>query len=439
MAITAAQLAAYIKERYPSDAMKIAMYASSPFLGLVNHTRVTGLSWSRTIQYGVNQSTSALLSTAINNSGRSRASKFTKSTDALWPHYTVFTLEGLAMAIAPSAGDGSMVDVVDNEIDAALMGHNGYLGFQAFRAGGGALGQIENNGSYPITGAVAKLINVEDAHYFDVGMVVELDDTTGDARTGAVRSGTLTVSAVNREAGLVTFSANINTVSEAAVNDYIFRKSDFAACINGLSAWHPWTAPTSGDSFFGIDRSVDVQKHCGSRVAAGNLTKREALIEAISKAGKHQPANGPGLANMVTYFNPTDYQSLLNELESTTYQAKIPKGTMTSKFNASVSYSGVQLETGWGPVLVLNDPYCPVGHAFMVDPTDYEFVYSAYEDKAARGGDGPMAHIDQSDGNLILRATTSDAFEGRIKSYTEMVCKRPSRAVHINFAATALA
>ena len=172
------------------------------------------------------------------------------------------------------------------EIDGVMRSVGDSISRNLFRDGSGAIGRV-NNGSFSTT--ALDLVTDMDSLNFEVGMVLQVSGTKSG---GSVRSGTLTVSAVNRGAASnqITMSGNLSGWSSVAQNDYIYQSGDYDGALTGLEGWLPATAPSS-TAFFGQDRTADITRLSGQRYDGSSGTILEALIEgAALKNQGHYPA-----------------------------------------------------------------------------------------------------------------------------------------------------
>ena len=263
-----------LKQYYKPGEVAKVVYDSHPFLELVpKDTGFKGKNAPIPIYYTRPQGRSATFSTAQSNSTASKVGEFllTRKTN-----YGVAQVSG--EAAAASQGDRySFLDAMTTEIDGVLRSVGDSISTSLFRDGSGAIGQV-NNSSFGVT--TLDLVTDNDVLNFEVGQVLAVAGT----KTGSsVRSGTLTVSAVNRTATTmqVTMSGNLSAgISAIAQNDYVYVSGDYDGMITGLEGWIPATAPTSGDSFFGEDRSDDptrlkTQGHYPAMGIANNVNCRE--------------------------------------------------------------------------------------------------------------------------------------------------------------------
>jgi hypothetical protein len=162
------------------------------------------------------------------------------------------------------------------------------------------------------------------------------------------------------DAAVLTFGSNVTTIwpSIASSGDYIFRAGDYDAKFTGIQGWNPITAPTSGDSFFGVDRTVAKNRLSGYRVSGGGGAKEEVLIDAAAEA-KFQGFHTP-----YCFANPLDIKGLFK-----TQQGNVKIDVKTDI--PSVSFKGVVLVTPSGEVTVVPETDTPKGYFWMLDPSNY--------------------------------------------------------------------
>lgn len=181
-----------------------------------------------------------------------------------------------------SRGDANaFVEAAISEIDGAIQSATRSLAVSLYRKKSGSIGKIGS--STNVTTAVIQLDDVESVTNFEVGMVLEASTADGG---GSVKATARTITAVDRDLGQVTVNSNLNTGTAWAVADFLFVDGDYDAKISGLLSWLPSSAPTSGDNFFSVDRSVDVTRLAGIRFDGSALPIEEALISAASRAAR---------------------------------------------------------------------------------------------------------------------------------------------------------
>ena len=264
------------------------------------------------------------------------------------------------------------------------------------------------------TGAMAKVkvigggaITLDDP---DAVVLFEIDQTlqanpnkTGNA--GTMRAGYGTITGVNRNTGVVTYTATGGWAPQ--VNDFLYCEDDYDNVILGVQAWVPPTDPTAGESFLGVDRSVDPSRLAGVRVTetedAGDIL--EALIAFITILGRH------GAAITHVFISFTEWQALQTLLEA--------KRQLTIEEARNEYGIGFQAIVLTGPrskkVMVIADQFFPTGKAWGLKLDTWEF---ASLDEAP--------HVIQDDGTPLVR-DGNDGFEFEIAYYANLICEAPGQ------------
>lgn len=378
-----------------SRGLRYAMYDEDPFLAYVpKSTNFIGRSKENVVMYeGIFGSSS--ITTARTNAGTPPLITFTYTRKK---DYAVGFLDLEAFHAAKGANDGSLASLVKTTAEAAINGIACTTLHQLWGNGGGARGQIASGE----TTDTITLANIEDIVHFGVGMV--LQTSTADGTSGAVKAGTVTVEAVDRDLGTITCTAatwdDAAGIPTVAANDYIFREGDFGGAINGVLAHCPTTTPTSGDNHLGVDRSVDPQRLAGVRVAANGADIIEVIIDA---AAKHNIAGG---RPQDCWVNPLTMAALAKELHGKTDFAN----KQTEK---GVSIRALEIATGYGPIQVMQSRACPKANALLTRRDNWDLC-----------GLGDWPHFSREHGFKFL-PLDRDAVEFRLKRYGDFVCKKP--------------
>lgn len=265
--------------------------------------------------------------------------------------------------------------------------------------GGGSLGRIASGG---ISSATVTLTEECDIAKFSIGMLVEIasDDGSGSSPAG-VRSGTpLKVASIDPDAKQVTFDANVTTnYATAVANDYLFRIDDYANVMKGVLSWIPVTAPTGGDSFFGVDRSVYVDRLAGMRLTAVGSNMEHAVIDACAKASKR------GAKFKQIFMDPEHYAELEKQMYAKTWidvrNSKVEIGQQMLSFRA-----------GGQTVVALASRFCPNPYGVLTNMDDWE-LWSV----------GELFQFATSGGGRFGRSVGADAVEFRQRSWRQLVNK----------------
>jgi hypothetical protein len=395
---TATTLSAWdnaLKQYYRGKEVAKVVYDSHPLLELIpKDEKFRGKNAPIPVYYTRPQGRSATFSTAQSNATASKIGEFllTRKTN-----YGVATISG--EAVAASEGDRySFLNAMTTEIDGVMRSVGDSISRSLYRDGSGAIGRV-NNSSFSTTSL--DLVTDLDSLNFEVGMVLK---TSGTLSGGSVRSGTLTVSAVNRDASSnqITTSANLSTgVSSIAQNDYLYQEGDYDGMISGLADWIPTTAPSSGDSFFGQDRSADPTRLAGQRYDGSAGTITEALIE-----GSAITAREGGRPDYM-FCSFADFVSIEKALN-----AQVQREV---KQTDSISgYRSLEFYAPHGVVKIVPDKDCPGGTAYLLQMNTWNLMSI-----------GNAIQLTELDGNRVLRQSSDDGIEVRVHSYAQLACDAP--------------
>lgn len=300
---------------------------------------------------------SADFPTALANQGPSTQKRFfiTHKTE-----YQVASVTG--RAIATSMNDKmAILKVLKVEMDKANYKFGQALSAKFHGNAGGSLGQISagsNVGTATITLALPS-----DIAKFEIGDWIQTstDNGTGTSPVG-VATGTsgnqAQIVSLDRQLGTLTLGAFWSTIG-AVASYYIFRAGDYANAFTGLGGWNPITAPTAGDLFFGMDRSVgDVTRQSGDRYSANSGGSYEdTVLNALAQTARL------GARLPRAYVEPLDFNQLVKELGS--------KRIIESKTRETgIGFTGIQVYTAMGPCEIVSDIFAPKGYGRAVDPDD---------------------------------------------------------------------
>lgn len=384
---------ALLKRMYTKKRIAQAAYAKSKLLAICNKDEsYSGTGVTVPVIYSNTMGRSADFATAqslaSSSSLKSKAFFVQAVTD-----YAVAKVTGTA-ARRSMNDEGAFMRLMKAEMDSARDQLTRSLAQKLPRSGWGAIGQIATTTNLATT--TLKFSSIDDVNTIDVDaqVVFAAAEGTGNLRTATA----LTVTAVNRDLGTVTLSATPDSLAASiAVSDFIFLKGDREAsgspskqCISGLEACIPYTAPTSGDSHYGVDRSIDVVRLAGVRFDCTSYTPQEACVEL---AGRVHRQGGVVKELAVP---PHFYRSLVKDLSGQVRYVN------TNAKGAEFSFRSIELIGEEGPIEVFSDPNIPANRMWALN-SDYMTFYST----------GPAVRIIDEDGQTWLRESSSDGFEVR--------------------------
>ncbi len=390
-----AAMNAALKELYSGQVVENLVYADNPFLAMVKKKTDFGGKYKPVpIITGVSQGRSATFSYAQANQSAAQIQSFllTRASD-----YSIASIDNQTMLASKTDKmaflEGSKV-VIDGAIRAATLSVASAL----FRSGTGSIGQISS-----INTGVITLSNPADVVQFEVNMTLQANATDG----GTPRAAVGYVIAVNRSAGTVTVASSgmggsAATPSGWTGNDYLLVQGDNNAKVKGLAAWIPDAAPSPGDNFFGVDRSVDVTRLAGIRYDGSAQSIEESLIDASNLIARE---GGKPDHAFVTF---ASFSALEKSLGSKVMY-------VDHKGPADIGFRGMMVHGANSMIKVLPDRNQRAQKAHLL--TLSSLVLESL-------GDVPQI-LRYGDGLEMLRVYNSDAGEVRVGYYAQLSCNAP--------------
>lgn len=292
---------------------------------------------------------------------------------------------------ASKGNANAFVEAATSEIDSAIKSAVRSLAVALYRAKSGTIGKVAT-----FTATTITLADPESVTNFEVNMVLRASATDGG---GAQRTGSALVTAVDRDNGVLTIDTT--AILLLANGDFLVQTGDYDKKVSGLSSWLPASAPTSGDSFFSVDRSVDPTRLAGIRFDGSALPIEEALVKAATRVGRE--GGRPDMC-FVSYSKFAELEVALG--------AKVQY--IDLKVNPQIGFRGISINGPRGSIKVVADQNCPSDVAFMLQMDTWK-LYSL----------GKAPRIQDSDGLKMLRESNADAVEVRVVYYAQLGCNAP--------------
>lgn len=392
-----------LKQLYPESRIENMVYKDNPFLAMVpKNENFVGDDAKIAIKFGLPQGRSATFVTAQANKTNTelKAFRIRRKKD-----YSLATIDNETIEASRSDA-GALIEAASLEMDSAFESIIRALAIDLYGTGSGSRGQID--ASTTLASTVLVLSSEGDVTNFEVGMRIVLSATDGG---GTVKPGSLEVVGVDRDSGEITVDQNIDTgVPTAALSDFIFQEGDYDLKVSGIRAWIPDTAPTAGDSFFGVDRSSDVTRLAGLRFDGSALPIEEALNQAANRVARE------GGRPDYCYMSFAKYAELVDALGAkvnyVNEQVKAGEGY--------IAFQSIRIHGPKGAITVVPDQNCPDDRAFMLQMDSWK-MYSL----------GKAPRLLDMDGLKMLRESNADAVEIRIGYYAQLSCRAPGFNVNI--------
>lgn len=399
---------AALKQHYTDERVENMVYMDNPFFALVSkYEEFGGRNLPIPLIYGNPQGRSKSFSQAQTQSTASESQivdfVLTRAKD-----YSIATVDNETLE-ASKGNANAFMEAATTEIDGAINSLTRSLAINLFRDSSAFLGQV----SAEPTEAADTTITMKssgDITNIEVGQVIVIwsAKSGGSQRTIDGSTTDLTVDSVNRSAGTFTATGQAYDASGTiAADDFIFIKGDRGSGLEGLEGWCPETAPTSGDSHFGVDRSVDVTRLGGLRYDGSSDPIEEALIEGASQVARE--GGKPDHA----FLSYSKYSELEKALGSKVHYVDL-------KMSPEVGFRGILVNGPRGPIKVIPDQNCPDDVCFMVQLNTWK-LYSL----------GKAVRVIDTDGLQMLRQASADGVEVRYGFYGNLGCRAPGFNIRI--------
>jgi hypothetical protein len=407
---TTSTFAALLKEVYSDEKLVDIVNKESPLFALLKkRADMRGKEWNQPVLYSTNQGIGSTVAYAQSALGSAAAKNF------VVPRATklgVVRIDNeLIEAANGSANDRfAFVNALDFEAELIEKGLVGAMCTELYRAGGGAIGKLD--GSCNVATASIKLSDVNDVVNFSEGMLITSAATNGTSST--VRAGYSTISAINRNTGVITLSAHMDDgVTSPANTDYLFRYGDFGAVAYGLEAWIPSSDPAS-TSFCGVDRTTDITRLSGIRHTATGGTVEDCLIDAAILGSRHNAKFD------LIVLHPKQAGTLIREIGSKSQYIR------TDKSSTALGGSDLTLTvpTQTGTIKIISDSFCQVDVAWFLNISTWTIMSA---------GQAPHVQTDKSSGLVAFPCATTDQQEMRLCAYWNLSCSLPGSNLRLAF------
>jgi hypothetical protein len=405
MPVSTSSIAYALKRVYTNRAVENAIYKDNPLLAMMRKEGgFTGSVHVHAIRYRDTLGRSPAFGTAQTiaqgSNGTTAGLQFLLTRVR---NYQVYTLETEAI-LAGRDDKGSLIRTLTTEVDSALNNIGRDLAKDLYRQGNGAQAQLASiSGAGPFTWTVGEAIT-----NFEQGMTIVVSN--GSTVTAALRNsgGGVDITSVNRDAGTFTTATNPDS---AAGSDWIFIKGDRAAGaitsadflkLSGLDAWVPSAAPSSGESFFGVDRSPDATRNAGLRIDISSFNPEEGLVVAMHRLARE---GGSPSHLFMSFTDSRNIHLALGAKAETEYMQV-----------GDIGYSSIRVTGPKGDVRIIPDQnaQAAVGNLLTMDTWALKHL-------------GDFINVLDLDGARLSRESGADRFEGRMAFYGNAVCYAPGQ------------
>jgi hypothetical protein len=275
---------------------------------------------------------------------------------------------------------GAYVPVAVNRMGQGLDSFRKVAAASLYGMGYGEIGQV---GSTPTITATQQTVD-----FLDKALVVKLSIgsifsiTNGALPSSTLRTGKCKVDKI--DGTKVTFTSD-TAIGAVAATDWLCldgcRNGSTPLLPVGLAGWLPSLANRTGSSwttyigtsFFGVDRSVNVEGAAGQFILR-NTGASEKYNEAVVRGV--EAVRTAGGVHDILILNSSDYSTIIKELQAvTTLFQSINTGSKPNKNEVARGISEMKyaFSTSWVDE-VWDDPFCPTGTAYILDSEQIEMA-----------------------------------------------------------------
>jgi len=412
--ITQSTVAGILKELYDQQKVQWLTYKDNPTVAMVHkEEKFPGKYYPNPVVFGLSQGASATFANAFGNQTSPNVAEFliTRVSD-----FSLATIDGQLLAAAQT-DPGAFIDGAELMIDAAFQTGVNRLASAMFRNGAGTIGQIQTVALVSGTTFTILLTNPDDAVQFENGQTlqaIQFVDGSGTAPTD-----TALITAVNRNTGVLTVTSATNIVADWPTTYFLAVQGDLPNSSNnnfqpagssgtnsllklaGFAAWLPIAGPPVSDSFFGVNRNLDVQRLAGVTFNGSALSLEEALLQGTGRIALNGGRVDTGICSYATY------TALITSLGS--------KVQYIDERIGEIGFRGVQVNGANTVMSVFPDRSCPDG-----------LIYCLEMDSWCLRSQNPAPHIlKYMDEIEILRVPGADQAELRVGFYGNFYTTRP--------------
>ena len=405
-----------LKELYDGQKANWLTYKDNPFLAMIHkETKFPGKYFPNSVVYSLSSGgASATFATAYANQNSPQVAEFlvTRVSD-----FALASIDGQLLAAAQT-DPGAFIDGSELMIDAAWQTATNRIASAMFRNGAGTIAQISSVSNVSGNIYLVTLNNPDDMVQIELGQVLlAVQNVDG---SGSAPSDSATVSsAIDRNAGTFRVTCSTNIASNWPATYYLAVSGDLPTTSNnnfqpsgstttnsllklaGLQAWLPLTAPGSSDSFFGVNRSNDVQRLAGVSFAGTALSMEEALLQGTGRIAMQGGRVDTAVCSYATY------TSIITSLGS--------KVQYVDEKVGEIGFRGVMVNGANTVMSVFPDRSCPDGYIYCLEMDDWVL-------RSQNEAPHILKYMDEIE---ILRVPGVDAAELRVGGYMNMYPKHP--------------
>ena len=315
-------------------------------------------------------------------------------------------------AILSTRGDrGAFESVVTLESDNALRQLSNEQEIFMFGTGTAAMSTVGSIvGNTIVLGNAADGVKFEDGEELDAAQFA----ATGGLRAYGSAGHGLYIVSVDRQNGILTVGVSqaqgatpcsptdaASGIPTLTAGDTLFLRTYRNNVMQGLESWIPYGGPSS-TLFNGVNRTLDSVRLAGQSLDCSQLSVEDAVIQATVAV----ELQGESLTHLIV---PWNYFAKFQK-------SGVAKEVIVQETEYDVSFSGIQVMSPSGPIVILPARNCPSNRVYGINVSTWEYTYMGKE----------SVFMWDLDGNMGLRQPNDDGIEYRFVSFGNLVCHRPS-------------
>lgn len=392
-----------LKEHYTDARVREMIYKNNPLHALLpKMENFGGKNMPTPVKFGNPQSRSASFANAQTQSATSGIAGISFTVTRV-RDYALASLD--AETMLASQGDmNAFLEAATETFDGAIQTLTRSLAIAEYGDGSGTVGAVSATPANA-TPFVVQLASPESVTNFEIGMNIQIYSaaSAGTLRTSDGTNNLFPIAAINRDTGTLTLTGTYSGSGTVAAADVIVAQGDYGVKLKGLAAWIPLVAPTTGDNFFGVDRSVDATRLAGVRYDARGVPIEEALQQGARKLERE---GGQATHCFLNYSNWSKLELSLG--------SKVIYTTETAQDVPGIGFKGILIQGTKGTIKVMADANCPDDRFYMLQMDTWQLCSL-----------GRAVEVADDDGLSFLRQINSDGVEGRYRYYAQLRCFAP--------------
>lgn len=405
-----------LKELYDDQKVQWLTYKDNPALAMMHkEEKFPGKYFPNPVVYSLSSGgASATFASAYNNQSSPLVAEFlvTRVSD-----FSLATIDGQLLAAAQT-DPGAFIDGSELMIDAAFQVAVNRLASAMFRNGAGTIAQISSVTNVSGNTYLITLNNPDDMVQIESNQVLVAVQNVDGSGTAPTDTATVT-GTLDRNAGTFQVTSTTNIATDWPTTYFLAVQGDLPTTANnnfqpngstttnsllklaGFAAWLPLAAPSGSDSFFGVNRSADVQRLSGVQFDGSQLSLEEAIQQGTGRIAMQGGRVDTGISSYATY------TALVISLGS--------KVQYIDEKVGEIGFRGVQVNGANTVMSCFPDRSCSDG-----------VLYALEMDSWVLRSQNPAPHIlKYMDEIEILRVPGVDAAELRVGGYMNMYTKKP--------------